>query len=213
MVSDDSREFHKPVRRPAELFDRRFAAEDPAEVSRVAHSTAHALLLRAREDPDGEVVDRLVAFTAEHGIDDIAELWSRSPSRSLPGTLWRLYLIQLMIHDDPHTAALLYERGRVEIASADPVVAGAPTPAGPDELVDLVDTILRGLFQGDFAVALDRAAAFCRVEASGASHLADDYEATEPERASALTTRALRLADYASDLTACAALWRRESLT
>jgi hypothetical protein len=159
------------------------------------------------------VVERLVAFTAEHGIDDIAELWSRSPSRSLPGTLWRLYLIQLMIHDDPHTAALLYERGRVEIASADPVVAGAPTPAGPDELVDLVDTILRGLFQGDFAVALDRAAAFCRVEASGASHLADDYEATEPERASALTTRALRLADYASDLTACAALWRRESLT
>jgi hypothetical protein len=212
-VSDDSREFHKPVRRPAEIFDRRFAAEDPAEVSRVAHSTAHALLARAREDPDGEVVERLVAFTAEHGIDDIAELWSRSPSRSLPGTLWRLYLIQLMIHDDPHTAALLYERGRVEIASADPVVAGAPTPAGPDELVDLVDTILRGLFQGDFAVALDRAAAFCRVEASGASHLADDYEATEPERASALTTRALRLADYASDLTACAALWRRESLT
>jgi hypothetical protein len=212
-VSDDSREFHKPVRRPAELFDRRFAAEDPAEVSRVAHSTAHALLSRAREDPDGEVVDRLVAFTAEHGIDDIAELWSRSPSRSLPGTLWRLYLIQLMIHDDPHTAALLYERGRVEIVSVDPVVAGAPTPAGPDELVDLVDTILRGLFQGDFAVALDRAAAFCRVEASGASHLADDYEATEPERASALTTRALRLADYATDLTACAALWRRESLT
>ena len=212
-MSDDSREFHKPVRRPAELFDRRFAAEDPAEVSRVAHSTAHALLARAREDPDGEVVDRLVAFTDEHGIDDIAELWSRSPSRSLPGTLWRLYLIQLMIHDDPHTAALLYERGRVEIASADPVVAGAPTPAGPDELVDLVDTILRGLFQGDFAVALDRAAAFSRVEASGASHLADDYEATEPERASVLTTRALRLADYASDLTACAALWRRESLT
>ena len=212
-MSDDSREFHKPVRRPAELFDRRFAAEDPAEVSRVAHSTAQALLARARTDPDGEIVDRLVAFTAEHGIDDIAELWSRSPARSLPGALWRLYLIQLMIHDDPHTAALLYERGRVEIASADPVVAGAPTPAGPDELVDLIDSILRGIFQGDFAVALDRAAAFCRVQASGASHLADDYEATEPDRASALTRRALRLADYATDLAACAALWRRESLT
>ena len=212
-MSDDSREFHKPVRRPAELFDRRFAAEDPAEVSRVAHSTAQALLARARTDPDGEIVDRLVAFTAEHGIDDIAELWSRSPARSLPGALWRLYLIQLMIHDDPHTAALLYERGRVEIASADPVVAGAPTPAGPDELVDLIDSILRGIFQGDFAVALDRAAAFCRVQASGASHLADEYEATEPDRAAALTRRALRLADYATDLAACAALWRRESLT
>ncbi|MEV8370325.1 DNA-directed RNA polymerase subunit beta [Microbacterium sp. NPDC064584] len=212
-MSDQSREFHKPVRRPAELFDRRFAAEDPAEVSRVAHSTAAALLARARQDPDGEVVDRLVAFTAQYGIDDIAELWSRSPARSLPGTLWRLYLVQLMIHDDPQTAALLYERGRVEITSVDPVVAGAPTPAGPDELVQLVDTILRGLFQGDFAVALDRAAAFCRVEASGATHLADDYDHTEPDRAAALTTRALRLADYATDLTACAALWRRQSLT
>ncbi len=209
----ESRDFHKPVRRPAELFDRLFSAEDPAEVSRVAHATASALLTRVRENPDSAVVERLVAFTDDHGIDDIAELWSRSPARSLPGALWRLYLLQLMIHEDPSTAALLYERGRNELMSADDVIAGAPSPAGPDELVALVDTILRGLFQGDFAVALDRAAAFCRVQASGASHLADDYEGTEPDRASALTTRALRLSTYAVDLTACAALWRRDSLT
>ena len=212
-MSGDSREFHKPVRRPAELFDRLFAADDPAEISRVAHSTAHALLARVRQDPTGDVVDRLVSFTDVHGIDDLAELWSRSPARTLPGALWRLYLLQLMIHDDPQTAALLYERGRIALDSADPIIAGAPVPAGPDELVTLVDTILRGLFEGDFAVALDRAAAFCRVEASGATHVADDYEATEPERASTLTTRALRLSDYAGDLTACAALWRRDALT
>src|SRR6478609_5553190 len=212
-MSDESRQFHKPVRRPAELFDRRFAAEDPAEVARVAHSTAHALLARVRADPSGEVVDRLVTFTDQHGIDDLAELWSRSPARSLPGALWRLYLLQLMIHDDAATAALLYERGRVEMATVDPVVVGAPAPAGPEELVQLIDTILRGLFEGDFAVALDRAAAFCRVQAAGASHLADDYEPTEPDRAPALPTAALRLADYASDLSACAALWRIDALT
>jgi len=211
-VSDDSREYHKPVRRPAELFDRLFAGDDPAEVSRVAHSTAHALISRVREAPDVDVVERLVAFTDRNGIDDIAELWSRSPARTLPGALWRLYLLQLMIHDDPQTAALLYDRGRIEIASPDPVIAGAPTPAGPDELVALIDTILRGVFQGDFAVALDRAAAFCRVQAAGATHLADDYEATEPQRASTLTTRALRLATYAGDLAGCATLWRRQSL-
>ncbi|MEZ3161620.1 DNA-directed RNA polymerase subunit beta [Microbacterium sp. BWT-B31] len=209
----DSREFHKPVRRSAELFDRLFAAEDPAEVSRIAHATASALLRRVRHEPDAAIVDRLVAFTDDHGIDDIAELWSRAPSRSLPGALWRLYLLQLMIHDDSNTAALLYARGRVELPSADDVIAGAPTPAGPEELVTLVDTILRGLFEGDFAVALDRAAAFARVQASGASHLADDYEPTEPERASALTTRALRLSTYAGDLSACAALWRMDALT
>ena len=201
------------MRRPAELFDRLFAADDPAEVSRVAHSTAQALLSRVREDPGADVVDRLIAFTDEHGIDDIAELWSRSPARTLPGALWRLYLLQLMIHDDARTAALLYERGRVELSGADPVVAGAPVPAGPDELVALIDTILRGAFEGDFAVALDRAAAFCRVQASGATHLADDYEPTEPERASALTTRALRLSTYAGDLAGCAALWRVDALT
>jgi len=211
-MTDSPRDFHKPVRRPAELFDRLFAADDPAEVSRVAHSTAQALLSRVREDPSADVVQRLVSFTDENGIDDIAELWSRSPARTLPGALWRLYLLQLMIHDDPQTAALLYERGRAEIASADPVVAGAPTPASPDELVALIDAILRGVFDGDFAVALDRAAAFCRVQASGATHLADDYEQTESDRASALTTRALRLSTYAGDLSTCATLWRRESL-
>ncbi|KTS11386.1 hypothetical protein [Microbacterium testaceum] len=212
-MSDSPREFHKPIRRPAELFDRLFAADDPAEVSRVAHSTAHALLARVRADPSVDIVERLVAFTDDHGIDDIAELWSRSPARSLPGALWRLYLLQLMIHDDAATAALLYERGRVEMATVDPVVVGAPAPAGPEELVQLIDTILRGLFEGDFAVALDRATAFCRVQASGSTHLADDYENTESERASALTTRALRLSTYAEDLSAAAALWRRDALT
>ena len=212
-MSDSPREFHRPVRRPAELFDRLFAADDPAEVSRVAHSTAHALLSRVRADPSVDVVERLVAFTDDHGIDDIAELWSRSPARSLPGALWRLYLLQLMIHDDAATAALLFERGRVEMATVDPVVVGAPAPAGPEELVQLIDTILRGLFEGDFAVALEHAAAFCRIQASGATHIADDYENTESERATALTTRALRLSTYADDLAAAAALWRRDALT
>ncbi len=212
-MSDARRDFHKPVRRPAEVFDRFYAGTDPAEVLRVAHSTAQALLARARRDDSGVVVERLVSFTDVHGMDDIAELWSRSPAVSLPGALWRLYLLQRMIHDDPQTAALLYEGGRVHLDSVDPVIAGAPAPAGPEELVSLIDTILRGVFEGDFAIALERAAAFCRVEASGATHLADDYEPTEPERASALTTRALRLSTYARDLTACAGLWRRDALT
>ena len=143
----------------------------------------------------------------------MAELWSRAPGRTLPGALWRLYLLQLMIHDDAPTAALLYERGRTALASADEVVAGAPTPAGPDELVALIATILRGVFTGDFAVALERAAAFARVVGTGATDLADDYDQTEPARASALTTRALRLSTFAADLTACAGLWRRDALT
>lgn len=153
-----------------------------------------------------------MAFTAEHGIDDIAQLWAHAPAHSLPGALWRLHVIQLAIHSDPALAAMLYERGRVQLSTADVVVAGAPAPASPEELMALIDTILRGAFRGDFAMALDRAAAYCRVQASGALHLADDHEATEPDRASGLTRRALRLSEYAGDLTTCARLWRRDGL-
>jgi hypothetical protein len=110
-------------------------------------------------------------------------------------------------------AALLYERGRAALGTVDDVVAGAPTPAGPEELMALVDEILRGVFTGDFAVALERAASFCRVEAAGSVDLADDHDAAEPDRAAAFTTRALRLDTFAADLTACAGLWRRGNLT
>jgi len=212
-MSDESRDYHRPVRRPADSFDRRFGSTDPADVSRIAHATASALLMRVRDEPTDAVVERLITFTDAHGLETVAELWSHSPAKSLPGTLWRLYLLQLMVRDDAATAALLYERGRTVLRSMDDVVAGAPTPAGPDELMTLVDEILRGVFSGDFAVALERAASFCRVEAAGAADLADDYDATEPERASTFTTRALRLDTYAGDLTACAGLWRRGSLT
>ncbi|QMU96042.1 DNA-directed RNA polymerase subunit beta [Microbacterium esteraromaticum] len=206
-------QFHRPVRRPPTAFDNIVGEADPAEQSRVAHATASALLERARSDESGVVTERLLAFASEHGIDEIAELWSHAPARSLPGALWRLYLLQIAIRSDAPLTALLYERGRVELHTADAAIAGAPAPADPGELVDLVDAILRGVFRGDFSVALERAAAYCRVQASGATHTADDYEQTEPERASDLTRRALRLSTYAEDLAASAASWRRGMLT
>lgn len=205
-------DFSKPVFRPSDTLDRLFEAEDPAEVSRAAHQTAATLLARVRNEEDSEVVDRLIGFAATHGIDDIAQLWSHMPAKSLPGALWRMYLVQLSIHHDAQTASLLYERGRAHLHTGDPIIAGAPTPASPDELVALINTIFRGAFTGDFAVALDRTAAFCRVQASGATHIADDYEVTEPERATELTTRAARLSSFAEELSLAARLWRRDDL-
>jgi hypothetical protein len=206
-------QFHRPVRRPPAAFDSIIGESDPAEQSRVAHATASALLERARSDASGAVTERLLAFASEHGIDEIAELWAHAPARSLPGALWRLYLLQIAIRSDAPLTALLYERGRVELHTADAAIAGAPAPADPGELVDLVDAILRGVFRGDFSVALERAAAYCRVQASGAIHTADDCEQTEPQRASDLTRRALRLSTYAEELSASAASWRRGTLT
>jgi len=194
------------------MFEAFLGGDDPAQISKVAHETAQALLSRVREDPDPEIVDRLVAYTDEHGIDAIAELWARSNPKSLPGALWRIYLLRLLIRQDAEGTAVLYQRGTEVIVSIDPVVAGAPTPAGPGEVTELADRILRGVFEGDFAVALDRAAAFCRVTAAGCLSVADDRDPLDPDRASELTTRALRFTSTAEELTACARLWRSDSL-
>jgi hypothetical protein len=205
-------DFHRPTRFWGSKFEAFHGGDDPAAISRVAHETARSLLTRVRDDPSGEVVDRLVTFTDEHGIDAIAELWSRSQARSLPGALWRIYLLRVLIRQDPQGTSYQFQRGTEVIDTIDPVVAGASEPTGPAEITELADRILRGVFEGDFAVALDRAAAFCRVSAAGCTSLADDAEATEPERASEFTTRALRFATTADELTSCARLWRAQSL-
>lgn len=208
-MADD---FHKPTQYSGDKFDTYEGGEDPAQIMRVAHDTAHALVDRARETDDPAVVDRLVAFTDAHGIDAIAELWARSSPRSLPGALWRIYLLRAVIRQDPDGTSFLFQRGTDVLRTIDAAVAGAPMPTGPEEITELADQILRGLFRGDFGVALDRAAAFCRILAAGCTSVADDAEAAEPARATELTTRADRLALTAEEFTACARLYRSGAL-
>lgn len=205
-------EFHKPTQFSGAKFESFVGGEDPAQISRVAHETAGALLRRVRQSSDQGVVDRLVAFTDEHGIDAVAELWARASPRSLPGALWRIYLMRALVRQDAEGIAYLYQRGTEFVPTIDPVVAGATVPTGPVEITELADQILRGLFQGDFGVALDRAAAFCRLTALGCTSVADDSDSTSPDRASELTTRALRLSQTATEFVACARLWRSGSL-
>jgi hypothetical protein len=211
-MTDDRRPFHKPTKFSGSKFDALHGGDDPAYTSRVAHETAAALLERVRRDPDPEIVSRLVAYTDDNGIDAIAELWSHAAANSLPGALWRIYLLRLAIREDPRATSMQFQRGAEVLDSIDHVVAGAELPTGPSEITELADRILRGVFEGDFAVALERAAAFCRVSAAGCTSLADDADITEPERASLLTTRALRFSEFAAELTAAAALWRGDSL-
>ena len=208
-MADD---FHKPTQYSGDKFDTYEGGEDPAQILRVAHNTARALVNRARENDDPEVLARLIAYTDDHGIDAIAELWARSSPRSLPGALWRIYLIRLLIRQDPVGTSMLFQRGSEVLHTIDTVVAGAPMPTGPDEITELADEILRGVFAGDFSIALDRAAAFCRICAAGATSLADDSDVTAPERASEFTARANRFALTGDEFAACARLQRAGEL-
>jgi hypothetical protein len=207
-----SDQFHKPTQYSGDKFDEYEGGEDPAQVLRVAHDTAHALVRRARDNDDPAVLERLIAYTDEHGIDAIAELWARSSARSLPGALWRIYLVRLLIRQDPIGTSLLFQRGSEVLETIDTVVAGSPLPTGPEEITDLADEILRGVFVGDFSIALDRAAAFCRVCAAGATSVADDADFTSDERAAELTARADRFAATADEFAAAARLQRAGQL-
>ncbi|MFP7762091.1 DNA-directed RNA polymerase subunit beta [Marisediminicola sp. LYQ134] len=205
-------EFHKPTQFSGSKFESMVGGDDPATVSRIAHETAGALLSRVRESPDPDILDRVVTFADENGIDAIAELWSHASARSLPGALWRLYLMRTLVRQNPESTSLLFQRGSEISVTIDPVVAGATSPTGPAEIMTLADAILRGVFDGDFAVALERAAAFCRITAAGATSHADDADLSQPDHASDLTRMALRLSRTSVELAACARLWRTGSL-
>jgi hypothetical protein len=204
--------FHKPTQYSTDKFDTFEGGQDPAQIMRAAHDTAHALIEGARTTEDPAVLDRIVAYTDEHGIDALAELWSRSSAGSLPGALWRIYLLRAVIQQDAVGTSLLFQRGIDTLATIDAAVTGAVNPTGPSEITDLADQILRGLFRGDFGVALDRAASFSRILASGAGSIADDQELVNPERASELTTRAARYSLTAEEFLMCSRLFRAGTL-
>lgn len=202
----------RPARYASSWFEQFVGDVDPVERVRLAHETAAALLARVRADADPDVVERLLAVAAEDGIDAVTELWSHAQPHTLPGALWRIHLLRTMVAQLPVETAALFQEGLTRLNTADAVIAGAPAPAGPEEIAALADTILRGVFAGDFALALDRAAAFSRVAAAGAVAIADDHDHTSPSRAAELTRRAARLHTLGADLTASAVLWRRGGL-
>lgn len=198
-------------RRPA-MLDPRVADEiaggiDPALRDEVAHTTAHALVRTARASEDPQVVGRLVRLVESEGLDVVAALWADAAPGSLPGALWRLYVLREWVRRDPQTVALRYRLG-VDAAPVHEVVAGVPRPPEPEDLRALADAVLSGVFSGDLAVALERAAAFCRILATGAAFDADAREVADPHGADRTTRGASSLLRTAEELEHAAALWR-----
>jgi hypothetical protein len=175
-VSSPARSGGGRPRRPARLdpaaADAYVGGPDPADLVQAAHATAEALVQHGRCGDDA-VTARLVALTDEHGIDEVALLWADRPADSLPGALWRLYALRAGIRRQSELMAQAFDAGRHR-APVHEAVAGVGDPPGPQEVRHLADAVLAGAFSGDLAVALERAAAFCRVVSTGWAVLADD---------------------------------------
>lgn len=184
---------------------------DPADRVTAAHATAAAVLRVGRGDgTDPERTRRLIGLADDVGIDEIAELWCDAGPDTLPGTLWSLYLLRTWVHRDGIDAARLFAAGQ-RVAEVSTAVAGVADPPGPREVAVLGDAVLTSAFDGDFAIALERAAAFCRVVAAGRAHLADD--SAEDDEASRQTRLAQGNFRMAEDLERAASLWRDGQLT
>jgi len=192
---------HRPVVRDPGLLEALGQGSDPIGELHAAHETAAVLLHAGRAASDPAVTARLVALVEEIGLSTVADLWAARPARSLPGALWRLYLLREWMITDAPGVAREYAAG-IRFTEPNHVVAGIEPP-GPDEVRRAADAILRGVFTGDFAVALERAAAFCHVVASGRGDLARGVDDLG---------RAGRLQQVARDLVACARLWRADEL-
>ena len=115
-------------RRPARLTPGMmdvFASEslDPAVIVGVADESAAALVHAGRASDDPDVTRRLVEIVDEIGLSTLAELWAQRPARSLPGLLWRLYVLREWVRRDPAGASADYAEG-LRFADVAGVVAG-----------------------------------------------------------------------------------------
>jgi hypothetical protein len=184
---------------------------NPATRSEVAHTTAAAIVHQGRAAADPELVARLVRLVEVEGLDIVAAMWADSPAATLPGALWRLYVLREWVRRDPETVAERYRLG-VAAAPVHDVVAGVASPPGPDEVREVADVVLSGVFTGDLAVALERGAAFCRVLATGAAFDADHLDHVDDHASLRMTRGASSLVRTADDLAAAASLWRADLL-
>lgn len=154
---------HRPIRR-ADLTSLAGASNDlpPFAREELAAVTAAAVITHGRSAGSDGMVD----LADRVGLDTLAELWRTEQPSSLPGALWALYLLRRWTRTNGDEVTRLWRAGR-PYAPADEVVAGVADAADPAAIAALADAVLSGAYQGDFDVALERAAAFFRVIATG----------------------------------------------
>ena len=135
---------------------------DPQVVNEISHTSAAVLLNRVHKTQSPEIVERVLNLVENEGIEVIADLWSHTEAESLPGMLWRLYLLRMSLRKQREAYAEYWSLGEPEATSASAITGIDDAPTGED-IARLADSI----FTGDFAVALYRASAFTSIIARG----------------------------------------------
>lgn len=148
---------NRTPRRPAQLGPEQMEAiegdSDVAYNSELAHTSAQALvpLGRSHAGEDLEAVKRIIALVDDEGVDVLAEIWVRSPEDTLPGILWRGYLLREWIRRSGRAVADRYERVvelmRSQGADGDLKISMTPKPG---TVLQEWNSVLAGTFEGSF---------------------------------------------------------------
>ena len=186
----------RPAMLDAEQAENIPGAEDAASSSEVAHLVAQTLL--GIEKESDENVQRLRQLLESGGIDTVSELWSSSPASTLPGTLWRLYLVYQWYLRNPQ---LVNERFQQGLAALD--IGDIFSREHSDKSVANLMDKLAALWQAQTSIAelaplLDRVSDFLQVLASGVS--AEWIKDSRDELADSVTLRPQALLQTADDL-------------
>lgn len=177
--------------RPAQLSDASLGlidgGIDPQKVSEMSHSSAMALLHRVRTEQDPVLVERVLTLVDREGLDLIAELWAKSEPDTLPGVMWRLYLLRDWMRTNASVLPHFWSLGEPSEGAAS-AITGIDEYPHANDIISTADSILSGTFTGDFAVALDRAAVFVDVVCRGMERRAQSLLAHAESQADASGT-------------------------
>jgi hypothetical protein len=166
----------------------------------LASRTAAAVLTAGRSTSGDADMTRWVELADVVGIDTLAALWQHADPVTLPRTLWTVYLLRQWCRTQPDEVERLWRAGSC-YAPVDAVVAGVGD-GGANPMQTMTEAVLAGIYGGDVAVALERAAAFLRVIAAGRRAVAPLERTVSIDRLAARNDRAAR------DLALAAQAWR-----
>ena len=207
-----ARQFHRPARLDPETAEQLEGSADTAVASELAHRAAQALIggFPGTEVGDDPITrSGVVAAVAANGVDDIAELWADSPATTLPGALWRLFLVREWIRRDPELVARRYatvvdltEADDAATARLEAALGEARPVLAPTGLRERLDVLLAGDVEGsvtEIAPLLSATAGFLRALAAGSSPAW--FEDDTDELADRVTCRDSALLATADELT------------
>lgn len=212
-----TRQFHRPARLDPEVAEAIEGSADTAVSSELAHRAAQALVggfpgAEGRpEDPEPITRAGVVRAVTFHGVDDVAEMWADSPATTLPGTLWRLFLVREWIRRDLAlierryaTTVDLTDAGDAELARFEAALAEARSVPSPEELRGALDAVMAGRAPGvtQLAPLVAATSRFLAALAAGSGSTwieedADELADRVTRRESALVATARELADSA----------------